>query len=59
MSFSLNYLFDRMAVPKKSPVSRNKEHTFLNESQPVLEAAVAKKKNREESMFSESGVNDK
>lgn len=48
-----------MAVPKKSPVSRNKEHTFLNESQPVLEAAVAKKKNREESMFSESGVNDK
>lgn len=36
MSLSLNYLFDRMAVPKKSLVSRNKEQTFLNESQPVL-----------------------
>lgn len=44
MSFFLNYLFDRMVVPNKSPMSRNKAHTFMSESQPVLEAAVVKRK---------------
>lgn len=44
MSLFLRYLFDRIVVPRKSPVSRSKEHTFMSESQPLLEPAVAKRR---------------